>query len=146
MSATGKKDEKANGTQPVKMQQTNLVKMDGMLREALCTQEKANKTWEKKWGFMTQYRKFLEEEAKSRGISLEAISKGSKKQEITTGTAFTVPSSPPIPLTSSGFIGWRSSLQSCSLEKVGPFYISPVHTIEPPDLPKQKPQLTIFIG
>lgn len=41
-------------------------------------------------------------------------------------------SSAPIPKTSSAVIGWRSSILENNLEFLGPFYVSPITTIEPP--------------
>jgi len=46
---------------------------------------------------------------------------------------------------SAGFIGWRSSIKECSLERFGQFYVSPRLTIEPPDCPIIN-QIHIFIG
>lgn len=49
----------------------------------------------------------------------------------------------------SGFCGWRASDPECSLEIVGPLYVSPLQTINPPrseneiDLNQQK---YIFLG
>jgi hypothetical protein len=46
----------------------------------------------------------------------------------------------------AGFIGWRSAVEECSLERVGPLYVSPKLTIEhPEDYPPSK-QINIFIG
>lgn len=38
----------------------------------------------------------------------------------------------PIPKTSSALIGWRSSIYENNLEIMGPFYVSPKTTIDPP--------------
>ncbi|CAH1156148.1 unnamed protein product [Phaedon cochleariae] len=45
-----------------------------------------------------------------------------------------------VPRTSSGYVGWRSNPNS-SLEKFGPLYISPRHT-----LPYQPPYNCIILG
>nr|CAD7419747.1 unnamed protein product [Timema poppensis] len=59
----------------------------------------------------------------------------------------TVPISPAVPKTSSGFVGWRSSQPQYTLERVGPLYTSPLKTIKPPQLIQTIPQQhVIFIG
>lgn len=46
----------------------------------------------------------------------------------------------------SAEVGWRSGKPECSLEKMGPLYISPRHTIEPPDAEPSWPIYNIFLG
>ncbi|PSN43317.1 hypothetical protein C0J52_17721 [Blattella germanica] len=85
--------------------------------------------------------KMYHEEAEAKGVKLD---KKPSQSFAISKCDMEVQPSPPVPQTSSAFVGWRSSHQKYSLEIVGPLYVSPLHTIDPPGRRPRK-QLHICI-
>ncbi|CAH1112628.1 unnamed protein product [Psylliodes chrysocephalus] len=108
-------------------------------------EEKARKEWPQKWGFLLDFPKILLEEAAKRGISEEKYRQTMNRKKIKcipyekTITTCIEPTD-YIPKTSSGYVGWRCE-SKYTLEKLGPLYVSPKHT-----LPYQPPYNCIMLG
>ncbi|XP_018325755.1 uncharacterized protein LOC108737418 [Agrilus planipennis] len=130
-----------------------------MDKEQVFLEEKASKEWEEKWGFIKDFEKLCIEVAAKRGISEEEYKRMTKMKyrstnngSLSLGNAAAtkemgecdVKPSGPVPKTTSGFIGWRSSDFSNNLEKF-PMYVSPRHTLYPPDLPPPLPVYSIML-
>ncbi|KAJ9574517.1 hypothetical protein L9F63_025849 [Diploptera punctata] len=118
-----------NGS-PSKLQiKYDVVKFDGKLKEVIHLEKLTRKQWEKKWGFTADLMKMYKEDVVKSGLKLE---KKSSQPWITSRTEIKILPSPPVPTTSSAMVGWRSSQLQYCLERVGPLYVSPRFTIEPP--------------
>ncbi|XP_069684467.1 ciliary microtubule inner protein 1-like [Periplaneta americana] len=129
---------------PTRMQlKYNVVKYDGRLKEVIRLEKLTRKQWEKKWGFSRNLMKIYHDAIEAEGLELE---KKSSRPWLVAKTDMKVPPSPSVPQTSSGFVGWRSSVSECALEKVGPLYVSPKLTIEPPEDGQSCSQRNIFVG
>ncbi|KAK7793330.1 hypothetical protein R5R35_003065 [Gryllus longicercus] len=127
----------------------NQVRQDGVMREVILHEEKSRKSWERKWGYLKEERRiFLEESQKSSNRSLSNNSTNNNndvRQQVET-TFTSLPTSPPVPITSQGMVGWRSRFGENSLNKVGPLYVSPKLTILPPGDSTPRKQYHIFLG
>ncbi|KAK4876599.1 hypothetical protein RN001_009105 [Aquatica leii] len=127
----------------------NQVVLNGILQEQVEKEELARSVWNTKWGFMKDFDKICIEVAATMGISenqyrkMVTKKKYYDKDEEKEFKADIKPSD-PVPITSSGFVGWRCKHRN-SIEKCGPLYISPRHTIDPPGVEKF-PYTQIILG
>ncbi|XP_075225212.1 uncharacterized protein LOC142326519 [Lycorma delicatula] len=131
----------------------DLAKNDGKYQEMIKMQEFAQAAWEEKWGFMKheEIEKIYREEAIKRNLDEDFIEKRRLKYHRKTSEfpSLSLKPSGPVPMLSSGFAGWRSSDPECSLEIVGPLYVSPRLSIDPPPLENDidlKNQKFIILG
>ncbi|XP_066250504.1 ciliary microtubule inner protein 1-like [Euwallacea similis] len=129
---------------PIAMHETrDLVVQYEILKSQTLLEEKACREWPRKWGFYLDFDKLMLDEAARRGISEEEYR---RRTEIRKPRGPSEPDILPIkpaqgvPVTSTGMVGWRAS-KEYSLEKFGPLYISPKHT-----LPYDLAPSSIFLG
>ncbi|GLV34547.1 hypothetical protein CBL_09027 [Carabus blaptoides fortunei] len=119
-------------------------------KEQVNTEEQAKCSWDRKWHFMRDFYKTYLKEAAVQGLSEEEFLKlrttkiRPKDMEVDGWVAQT--SLRKFPITSSAMVGWRSSRIECSMERFGPLYISPRHTVTEPDRPSSPAQQHILLG
>ncbi|KAL3276041.1 hypothetical protein HHI36_020770 [Cryptolaemus montrouzieri] len=112
-------------------------------KEQLCNEDKAKKNWERKWGAYLDQRKFIKEELNRIGMTEEEFYKRisvKKPQPKYDKIGWEIRASEGVPKTSSGMVGWRSTLDY-TLERVGPLFVSPLYT-----MPKEPKQNYIILG
>ncbi|XP_066155165.1 ciliary microtubule inner protein 1-like [Euwallacea fornicatus] len=121
----------------------DLVVQYEILKSQTLLEEKACREWPRKWGFYLDFDKLILHEAAKCGISEKEYR---KRTEIRKPRGPSEPDIWPIepaervPVTSTNVVGWRAS-KEYSLEKFGPLYISPKHT-----LPCDPAPSSIFLG
>ncbi|XP_021928116.1 uncharacterized protein C20orf85 homolog [Zootermopsis nevadensis] len=133
--------EPQNGMPSRKQLKYDMVKIDGRLKEVIHLEKLTRKQWEKKWGFLRNIMQMYHDEIKAEGVELKK-----EQSHPRLVSEMKAPPSPPVPTTSSGFIGWRSSIAEYSLERIGPLYVSPKLTTELPESYSPTKQINIFIG
>ncbi|XP_052129559.1 uncharacterized protein LOC113202799 [Frankliniella occidentalis] len=122
------------------------VLQDGILKEKVHLQEMTRRTWQRKWGFLAEQELAFKQEAAAVRVDPRRVRPRGEHQHKRHDAILP---SPPIPLLSSGLVGWRSSQPELSLERVGALYKSPLRTIDPPEQPGDVPrgrQSFIFLG
>ncbi|XP_072386955.1 uncharacterized protein [Diabrotica undecimpunctata] len=126
-------------------QYTDYVIQTNILKSLEVLEDKARKEWHDKWGFYLEFPKIILEEASKLGYSEEQykkITRRGKKMEMNylEDVIISAEATDAVPTTSSAFVGWRSD-RKYSLEKFGPLYVSPKHT-----LPYEPPSYCIKLG
>ncbi|XP_046752188.1 uncharacterized protein C20orf85 homolog [Diprion similis] len=128
------------------------IVQDGIQKEVIRQERKSQISWNKKYDYLSgeNFQRILAEEAVKAGLPEDTFVKREKNDaSITKRFMHKLAASPPIPKTSTGVVGWRSSQQEYCLEFHGPMYISPKRTISPPPEPDAVPithQRRIFLG
>ncbi|XP_043284727.1 uncharacterized protein [Venturia canescens] len=128
-----------------------LVTLDNIRKEINTRERKLEKIRADKYDYLRGdfIKKILAEECAIAGIPVDTFE---AKPPVNLDTLSPIPlkASPmPVPKTSSAIVGWRSSRREHNLEFVGPFYVAPKHTIEPPMIPGEfrvTNQKFIFLG
>ncbi|GJQ78921.1 hypothetical protein Trydic_g88 [Trypoxylus dichotomus] len=125
------------------------VKNDGVVKEQVRLEEQTRRNYEKKWSYFTHFNELCLKMGNDKGISLEdyaRLTSFKKGRRITSHSNWDIPKSPQVPTLTSGEVGWRSSQLECSLERLGPLYISPRHTLLPPGAEPEPIPTCIFLG
>ncbi|XP_046596007.1 uncharacterized protein LOC124294526 [Neodiprion lecontei] len=128
------------------------IVQDGIQKEVIRQERKSQISWNKKYDYLSgnNFQRILAEEAVKAGLPEDTFVKRKKNDaSITKRFRHKLAASPPIPKTSTGIVGWRSSQEEYRLEFNGPMYISPKRTTSPPPEPDALPithQRWIFLG
>ncbi|XP_017770101.1 PREDICTED: uncharacterized protein C20orf85 homolog [Nicrophorus vespilloides] len=119
----------------------NFVLKDGVMKEQIGTERRTSERWGKRWSFLLDSDQRCLQIAREPSISeqqeysvggrgtMTTRRKGPKLPAVSTRDP---ESSGPMPLTTTGEVGWRSSKACCNLETLGPLYVSPRTTMDPP--------------
>ncbi|XP_043480561.1 uncharacterized protein LOC122510169, partial [Leptopilina heterotoma] len=103
-------------------------------KEVINREKKTQEDWMKKYNYLTgeYFKQVLVEECKKAGLPFNTFEGKKLSNSMMEKIPFSLKASSAIPKTSSALIGWRSSILENNLEYVGPFYVSPLTTLEPP--------------
>ncbi|XP_051163808.1 uncharacterized protein LOC127283160 [Leptopilina boulardi] len=109
------------------------VTLDNIRKEVINREKKTQEDWLKKYNYLSgeYFKQVLVEECKKAGLPCNTFER-KISANFMKKSPISLQSSAPIPKTSSAVIGWRSSISENNLEFLGPFYVSPITTIEPP--------------
>ncbi|XP_044745758.1 uncharacterized protein LOC123307489 [Coccinella septempunctata] len=121
----------------------NPVDKLNILKEQSRKERKARVNWQRKWGYHLDFKRIIKEEAEKLGFTEEEFYEKvsfKKPQPKYDSIGWDIEEAGGVPRTSSGVIGWRGDLKY-SLEKVGPMFVSPLHT-----MPKKEKQNFIILG
>ncbi|KAK9710109.1 Normal lung function maintenance, Low in Lung Cancer 1 protein [Popillia japonica] len=138
----------ANANQQLLQYVDNFVRKDGVIKEQVCLEKLTKYNYNRKWGYYTHLKEICLEIARERGIEKEykRVTEFKRGRRIESTSNWDIPESSTVPTITSGEVGWRSSRLECNLERLGPLYISPRHTLAPPGT-EPEPKLTnIFLG
>ncbi|XP_016657807.1 uncharacterized protein C20orf85-like [Acyrthosiphon pisum] len=155
-------NNKNNNVKPQQQQQQerkknkkiDKVQCDGRLKIIINRENELRARWPERWGFYSKnnVEKMWSEHAVSLGLPENFIDlrrQKLRKQDRIQPLIDAVPSPLRIPITSSGFIGWRSAQGMCNLEMFGrTFDYNKLDTrmLKPDNEPDQKQQRFIILG
>ncbi|XP_067410726.1 ciliary microtubule inner protein 1 [Emydura macquarii macquarii] len=105
------------GTNPA--QQFNFVAQDQVWKYHIETELEAAKKWSIKWGFLTTpFEELIKDEKKEPTKPTIELPEHLRIRPVTPVEKYIkVYPSPPVPKTTQGFIGWRSSVPGLELER-----------------------------
>ncbi|XP_046397531.1 uncharacterized protein C20orf85 homolog [Ischnura elegans] len=138
MAAAAPTQEQPAAQQPrkVSLRRTTGADLDRTWLETILKEEKAQKEWQKKWGFILDIMKERDDAIAKLPRPKHRLN---KMKEFRAKVPMEAQPSPPIPTTTSAMVGWRCS-SGYWLENFGPLYVSPRHTIDPPSQPRIEPE------
>ncbi|XP_033220269.1 uncharacterized protein LOC117174921 [Belonocnema kinseyi] len=145
-----KKEPKRQGREKRGFFSGGFITADNIRKEVINREKKLEKDWPERYKYLTgeYFKQVLAEECRKAGLPMDSFQRKNSEDPLKK-SPIPLKSSPPIPKTSSAIIGWRSSLSENNLEFLGPFYVSPKTTIEPPLEPGEfrvQKQWFIFLG
>ncbi|XP_027854281.1 uncharacterized protein C20orf85-like isoform X1 [Aphis gossypii] len=155
-------NNKNNNVKPQQQQQQerrknkkiDKVQCDGRLKIIINRENELRARWPERWGFYSKnnVERMWSENAVNLGLPENFIDlrrQKLRKQDIIQPLIEAVPSPMCVPITSSGFVGWRSAQKICNLEMFGraiDYNRLDTRMLKSDDEPDQKQQRFIILG